>query len=83
MVLLFAIIRGLLFCMFRASVGRFAHLVHEVSRCRASFYYLFCRMLLPAAQSELVVEQIKAFAPLLKVLQERLRVKGVIIFFRR
>ena len=80
MVLLFAIIRGLLFCMFRASVGRFAHLVHEVSRCRASFYYLFCRMLL---QSELVVEQIKAFAPLLKVLQERLRVKGVIILFRR
>ena len=29
------------------------------------------------------MEQIKAFAPLLKVLQERLRIKGVIIFFRR
>ena len=83
MVLLFAIIRGLLFCMFCTSVGRFAHLVYEVSRCRVSFYNLFRRMLLPAAQSELGMEQIKAFAPLLKVLQERLRIKGVIIFFRR
>ena len=83
MVLLFALIRGLLFCMFCASVGRFAHLVHEVSRCRAFFIICFAKCFLSAAQSELVMEQIKAFAPLLKVLQERLRIKGVIIFFRR